>query len=189
MKVKKISEIFEIIRGFSFKQALVNEPDGEVLVVQSGNIKENMEIDLVDAIKIKKDKVQTGAIVRSGDVILSSRGNLKAGLANKELDGAIASASTFILRAKNKEVLSEYAASYFNSFSGQASLKKASLNISITALSAADLSEIEIPIPTIEEQKFFVSIYRNKVRQKELLEQKIKLIDLAMEGVIKKIIE
>jgi restriction endonuclease S subunit len=134
-------------------------------------------------------KCKTGAIVRLGDVILSSRGNLKAGLAEKELDGAIASASTFILRVKNKEILPEYVASYFNSLSGQISLKRASLNISITALSAVDLSEVKIPVPAIEEQKIFAAIYKNKVRQKELLEQKIKLINLAMEGAIKKIIE
>lgn len=189
MKIKKIKDIFEITRGFSFKQAVKHNSLGDVFVVQAGNIKESMDIDHEEMIKIKSSEVQTKAIVREGDVILSSRGNLRAGIADERLDKAIASASTFILRVVDKEVLPEYVAAYFNSQLGQADLKRASLSISITALSTTALMELKIPLPDIDGQELFVKMYKNKVKQKELLVKKIEIVEEALEGAIKKIIK
>jgi restriction endonuclease S subunit len=189
MMIKKISEIFEITRGFSFKQAIKPEENGNTKAVQAGNLKDNIEIDRDGIIMIDGTNISTRAIVGCGDVILSSRGNLRAGIADSSLDGAIASASTFILRLKDKNILPEYVAAYLNSSQGQDSLKRASSSISITALATSELENIKIPVPDMKKQKIFTEMYKNKVRQQEILEIKIKAINAVVEGSIKKILK
>jgi restriction endonuclease S subunit len=186
--VKKIAEIFEIIRGFSFRTALENSENGNIKIVQAGNIKNNLYINAGDVISVQGDKIETRAIVKKDDIIVSSRGNLKAAVAGDDLIGAVASASTFILRVKIKDVLPEYIASYLNSYGGQNSLKRAASVTLIPSLSIGDLQAIEIPIPGLTEQKLFSEMYKNKIRQQELLERKKELVGQVVESAIKQIL-
>jgi restriction endonuclease S subunit len=186
--IKRIIDIFEIIRGFSFRTALSHNENGNIKIVQAGNIKNNLYINAGDVISMTGSKIETKAIIQANDVIVSSRGNLKAALAGDDLAGAVSSASTFILRPKNKDILPEYVVSFLNSNDGQGLLKRASSSALITSLSIGDLQEIQIPVPDLDKQRLFSEMYKNKIRQQELLERKKELVSQVVESAIKTIL-
>lgn len=117
MQNKKIlKNLITIISGYTFRIALQQDDVGNVFVLQTKNIKDNdINIDKNDLIKIFSKTTDANYFVKKNDVVISSRGNFKAGFINFE-DKTIASSSLYILRINNiDEILPEYLVVYLNS--------------------------------------------------------------------------
>ena len=187
-QTKQLNEIAEIILGYTFRNSLVPQTSGNTFVIQARNISENLVIKNNDLLKINLENNRSKSSVKNNDIVLSSRGIFKSSVVKSDSDNLIASASVYLLRLKTAEVIPEYLSIYLNSDFVQKKINEKITGAVIKTLLKKDVSEIEIIIPDLIDQKKIVDIYFNNLEQKRLLNKKIELINQINKGAINKII-
>ncbi|WP_235955976.1 restriction endonuclease subunit S [Rouxiella aceris] len=172
----KISDIAEVISGFAFKSEWFGT--GDAIVIRIGDLK-NGRIDLSKAMVFdyKANNVREQFRIKSGDILMALSGATvgKIAVADSEAEGAYLNQRVAVVRGKRPEN-SEYLKYVFSG----SPLQKLLLNAGGAAqpnLSTKDLAAMEIPIPSLTEQKRISSILdkADGIRQKS--GQAIKLAD------------
>lgn len=187
-KKSTIKDISRVILGFTFRTTLREKEDGNISVILAKNITDEISINSEALINIELDKIRSNALAKNNDVVISSRGNFKSAVLRSGEMPVVASSSTYLLRLKTKDILSEYLSIYLNSRYGQSQIKAKTIGAVISSLSKRDLEEIEVIIPTIEKQKKIVEIYKNNLRLQKVLKQKQFLTDKINKGIINQLI-
>jgi restriction endonuclease S subunit len=184
-----LKNIVEIISGFSFRKNASNTAGGDIAIIQARDITGDIYIKSAGLAKVAQNDIQTKAFVKKGDVVIAERGAFRAGLIGDEMEKTIASSSTFILRPTFKELDPEYLVAYFNSKAGNNNILKTAKGSLIKNISKRELEDVEIPIPSLNEQKTIVEIFKNNLRRQELLNRKKELIGQVAESAIKQILK
>lgn len=185
---KQLNEITEIILGYTFRNSLKSQEDGNSFVVQARNVSEDIIIKNEDFLKINLENNRTKSFAKNNDIVLSSRGIFKSSVVKSESDSIIASASVYLLRLKTTEVIPEYLSIYLNSEFVQKKINEKITGAVIKSLLKKDVAEIEVIIPDLEDQKKIINIYFNNLEQKKLLNKKIELTNQINKGAINKLI-
>lgn len=188
-QVKQLNEIAEIILGYTFRNSLSSQEDGNTFVVQARNISEYLSVKSEDLLKIHLENNRAKSFAKNNDVVLSSRGIFKSSVIKADSDNLIASASVYLLRLKTAEVIPEYLAIFLNSEDTQKKIQEKITGAVIKTLLKKEVGEIEIVIPNLDDQKKIVAIYFNNLEQKKLLNKKIELTNQISKGAINKIIK
>lgn len=175
MQSKSLKEISEIIAGYTFREALKSDFNGDIRVLLAKNIHDDGTIHYHELTKVALTISRANSFVMRKDVILSSRGVFRAGVFDKDTKDTIAASSVFILRLKDDKVLPEYVSIYLNSEAGQSSIKKVLTGSTIKTILRGALEDISIPIPSLNIQKLIVSIADNWQQREKLLIRKIHL--------------
>ena len=134
---------------------------------ESGELVETLYPDMDLDSKIEKH------LLKNGDVLFAAKGsrNFAAWYENDKIP-AVASTSFFVMRLFDKNVLPGYLTWFLNHPDTQSLLKGQARGSSIASISKAVLSELEIPIPSIQKQELIIRIF--KLRNSErTLKQKI----------------
>lgn len=191
MQNKKIlKNLITIISGYTFRTALQQDDSGNVFVLQTKNIKDNnINVDEKDLIKILFKTTDANYFIKENDVVISSRGNFKAGLVDFN-NKTIASSSLYILRINNiEEILPEYLVIYLNSDFFQKLIKESSTGGVINTILKRDLENLEIIIPSIKNQRDIINIYKNNQKYKNLLNKKIEIFNKTTDVLINKLLK
>ncbi len=103
------------------------------------------------------------AVASRGDVVVTHRGTLGQITyipANSKYDKYVISQSQFRVRCKNSKLLPEFMVYYFHSREGQHQLLSNSSQVGVPALArpSSTFQELEIPVPSINEQQKIVDI-------------------------------
>lgn len=183
-----LKEISEIIAGYTFREALKNDPSGEIQVLLAKNINDDGSINHSELTQINLALPRANAFTKKDDVLLSSRGIFRAGVFNIETKNTIAASSLFILRIKSKNVLSQYVSIYLNSEAGQNSIQKILTGSTIKTILRGALENLSIPIPPLAVQKMIIEISDNWQKREKLLNHKINLDKNIAEGTIKQLL-
>lgn len=183
-----IKNIAEVITGYTFRSALPVRPDGLIQVIQAKDIGDGIRVEEKNLARIKHRKFKTGAFVRKDDIIVSARGNFRAGVFDGDVKNVMASSSVYILRITDKNVLPEFLAIFLNSVAGQKQIKQSLTGGAIKTILRKDLGNLEIAIPKIAEQKSVIDIYRNSEKQQEMLRRKQAIIGKMADSAINKLI-
>lgn len=188
MRSKCLKEISEIIAGYTFREALQNDFNGETQVLLAKNINYDGSINHSELTRINLALPRANAFTKKDDVLLSSRGIFRAGVLDKEMKNAIAASSLFILRIKSKNVLPQYLSIYLNSKAGQNSIQKILTGSTIKTILRGALENLSVPIPPLAVQKMIIKISDNWRKRGELLNRKIDLDKNIAEGTIKQLL-
>lgn len=183
-----LKNIADISIGYSFRTALDWKNTGNIYVLQAGNVSDNIEITEAELNKIEFDDSRANSFVKNGDIVLSSRGWFKAAVVNSKAKNILASSSVFIMRPKTDQILSEYIAIYLNSSAGQRQLLSKSTGVAINTILRKDLGDIEIPVPSLNNQKQIINLYHNSREVKKLLAKKMELNGKIVDGIINNLI-
>ena len=186
---KDLKDIVEVIAGYSFRTALEGKKNASYFALQAKNILENSTVDEENLDGIDFENYRSKAIVKKGDVVISSRGSFRAGSVSLELKNIVATSSVYILKIKNKNVLPEYLAIYLNSIQGQKQLGESATGASIKSIRRSDLENISIALPSIETQDKIVKLYYISKRLQKKLIRKAELINKTNEEVINKLLK
>lgn len=185
MNSYKLSEITEISTGYTFRSAIKPSIHGNFGVIQAKDVTNDLEITRDNLIKTNLDNVSLNAIVKNNDVILTSRGRFKAAVVNSH-EPMIASSSVFIIRVKIQEIDPRYLAIYLNSFQGQVQISKLISGSYIKSIPKFNLSNLNIPAPSVLEQKNIIKLFQNINHQQKLLKRKIEIIsNISQNSLIK----
>ena len=171
----KLSDIFEILSGYTFRSAISTTKDGNLYLLQSSDLSDSFFIDHQILPRITYKAPDTDAFVKHGDIVLSSRGLIQASIIRSRKQTILASSSIFILRPQGEDVLSEYVAIYINSIKGQKGFSRFSTGGSIQSITKNDLGNIEIPIPPLEIQKELCKLNINIADQSTFLLRKLEI--------------
>ena len=190
MEAKKdLKDITEVIAGYSFRTALQGKEDASLFVLQAKNILDGSMVDENNLDGIDFENYRSKAVVKKGDVVVSSRGSFRAGSVSLETKDIIASSSVYILRLKKETVLSEYLAIYLNSIEGQKQLLESATGATIKAIRKNDLENISVTVPSVEKQEKIIGLYHTSKKLQKALARKMKLINSINEVAINKLLK
>ena len=162
MKTVRVGDLATQVRGVTFakEDASSDQLPGSVGVVRAGNIVEG-ELQTDDLVFVPAAKVADKQILRRHDVLIAaSSGSLDVvgKAARVREDQAVAfGAFCKVLRPTNK-IDPGYFAHYFQTIEYRRHVSSVAAGANINNLKNADLDDIEIPLPPIEEQRRIASI-------------------------------
>jgi len=183
----KLSDNYSIISGYSFRQSITLDKDGNVRVLQANDLADSFLINTGELSKIDYDLPISNAFLQENDVILSSRGVIRASVVEDSNEKAIASSSVFILRPATgitDEIISEYLALYLNSSKGQSLLSSTFNAGTIQSIKKSDLESVQIAVPPVKVQQEVCNLNRNIMKQSSLLKTKLDKTKEILNGVI-----
>jgi len=189
MEAKKdLTDITEVIAGYSFRTALRGKDNASLFVLQAKNILDNSIVDEENLDGIDFENYRSRAVVKKGDVVISSRGSFRAGSVSLEAKDIIAASSVYILRLKKETVLPEYLAIYLNSAEGQKQLIESATGAAIKAILKKDLENISVAVPSVEKQEKIIRLYHTSKKLQKALAKKMNLISNINEVAINKLL-
>lgn len=179
-----IKQFADVIAGYTFRTALKEQGDGDIFVLQAKNIREDTGVDEVGLNRIAFENYRTAANIQKGDVVISSRGNFRAGVVRMDLKNIIAASSVYILRINTPDILPDYLALYLNSSVGQKIINEQATGVVINTILKKNLENLVVTIPKMEVQKKIISLYQNNKKLEKLLNKKKVLINKITEDII-----
>lgn len=188
MQIKALQDIAEVLSGYAFRGAIVDNAFGTLCVAQASNIDVNqLFLDTENLKKIDEVPARASAYLEEGDVIIASRTSMTGGFKACVFAGyerqVIASSSVLIIRPSD-DVTSEYLSIYLNSAMGQAELNRDTSGSYVKALLRKQLLMVQIPVPSMVEQETLASLSKNTSDQNRLLEQKIQIHKNILQGAL-----
>jgi len=188
MQTKALQDIADVLSGYAFRGAIIDNLFGELCVAQASNIDANqLYLDADNLKKIDEVPARASAYLEEGDVIIASRTSMTGGFKASVFAGyerqIIASSSVLIIRPST-DVTSEYLSIYLNSVMGQAELNRDTSGSYIKALLRKQLLMVKIPVPSKVEQETLASLSKNTSDQNKLLEQKIHIHKNILQGAL-----
>lgn len=185
-KTLLFKNIANISTGYPFRAALNKLSGNDIKVISAKNITENTVINFNNLTAVRDIGFKEKFYVCFNDIILTARGYFKAGVVDEVIENTIASASVYIIRLTDKNILPKYLAIYFNSAIGQKKLSERATGAAITTILKSDLENIDINIPNLEKQKQIIEVYENNQAMQKLLKQKAFLTNKISQGLINK---
>ncbi len=183
-KYKRLSQLAEVITGYTFRGPIHTEPGSSLFVLQAKNIREDILIDDADLTKTSVETSHTKAFAQNGDIVIGSRGIFKAGVVRSDKQ-ILATSSVYLLRIKSEgAVLPEYLAIYLNSVAGQRNLYPCLTAGTIRTLLKRDLENIQIPLSSLDQQKQIIRLDENIRGQARLLSRKISVQKNVINGIL-----
>jgi hypothetical protein len=171
---RKLIDFAQIISGHSFRGAIMEQLDGDFLVLQTKNIMTDGSIDH-DFVRIHIDNYREKSSIQKGDVLLSNRGNFKAAVYQDEVRNVIVASSIYILRTDSSVIIPEYLAIFLNSKTGQRILQEHNRGAFIKSLPKSSLINLQIPVLDMKQQQKVVKIHNNYLAREKLYLRRAKL--------------
>tara|TARA_B100000886_G_scaffold112810_1_gene75837 strand:+ start:339 stop:2219 length:1881 start_codon:yes stop_codon:yes gene_type:complete len=155
-----LDSLVNFVRSIPIRTSKENDSSfgGEINEIMFSDINQVGEIiNTTKKIKVSKEFLSKSNIpfVKKGDLIISIKGSLgKIGVISRDLPDTIPGTSFCILRPREKSLIDiQFILQYLRSEIGQKMFSNYGRGNFIDFLSINDLKNIEIPIPTLEEQK------------------------------------
>jgi restriction endonuclease S subunit len=186
----KIQDFSQIIPGYTFREAIESNKNGNAYVVQARNVKQDKSIkDITDLTRIEFQTLRSSSFVKKNDVLLLSRGmgagTFRAGTYQANDNNVIAASSVHIIRITSSHILPHYLSLYLNSFEGQKAIEKSATGVHLQSVTRVGLADIEIPVPSIEQQQLLIQLNNNINEQHEITARKNDIYDSLMKATFK----
>ena len=167
MKVLKIGEIADV----QFGPHLKTSTKGTIKYLLAGHFDENLNLTNFQNSFVLPSLKTERFLLQPNDVILAGKGYRTFAWGYNEKMGAMVPSSLFyLLRASKDLIIGNYLAAVLNSERIQHKLSLIGAGATVTSIPKKELNQLEIHIPSIEEQRNFLEVY-------SLLEKDIELTD------------
>lgn len=182
IKTIKLGEIAEIQTGYSFREAIIDDESG-VIVIQAKDI-DGMYAKQDHLPRVNQD-FSKSRLLNRGDVLLTSRGSFRSTVAKFDKP-TVASSSLYSIRLKTNNYMPEFLAIYLNSGRAQSYLKQSAKGATIQSVNTQDLVNLPVPSISLEKQRLLVKIQQNIESQGSLLQAKLDTLNKIYIGAINK---
>ncbi|MHC8312598.1 restriction endonuclease subunit S [Pseudomonas sp. GT1P32] len=172
---KKLSSVAKISVGQTFREkAEAISDESGIRLIQIKDIREGALIDADELSFAEIDPAKIKAPLTFGDVLLPLRGNRSEAMLYNVKNSDILVVTTnqvAVIKSLDQGVGSAYFHWYLNSPFGRRALDSIRGGATIPNISIKNLSEIEIPIPSPEDQGMILQIYDSWCKQKSVLQE------------------
>ena len=158
-----LGNVAQVFRGKSVKKKLEN---GAIGVVNISNIGEyEIDYENLDMIDENERKI-ANYILKEGDVLLPGRGTvIRTSVFHEQDFPCIAHSNIIIIRPDEKKLNGVYLKIFLDSPLGKKLISGAQQGTSIMNISYKDLATLEIPVPSMEQQKKVVEEYIEELQK------------------------
>lgn len=158
--------------GYSFRSRLESSDGGDVSVIQMKDLLADNTVSCKDLVRIEMDSVKEHHLVRKGDLIFRSRGQLTTTAIVLEDPGkAVVAAPLLRIRVSMLEkVLPDYLNWYISQSDAQFFLTSRAGGTAQKMIGKETIEEMEIPLPPLEKQKYIIELAALMAKEKELLQ-------------------
>lgn len=164
----RLTDLCEIHSGYSFRSGISPEPEGTIRVVQTKNLSDQ-GIEVADLTRVKDPGFREHHFLSEGDLVFRSRGNSWRTVEARGFTGPVALSAPLVrLRPKSNLVLSPFLIWSMNHESIQSQLSSRARGSSILLLSAQDLGDLTIEVPSRETQNTIVVLLELQQRESVL---------------------
>jgi len=179
----KLQDIAEIFTGYTFRNAIVHEPDGDIAIIQLKDLSADyQQIESFNTFCLPFSSYQKH-LLQPNDIIFVSKGlNNFAIQFIQTYQKAIATATFIIIRPKNNQICSEYLTWYINQPAAQEQLHSGKEHRStVFSITIKTLAELSIEVPSLDKQRIIGKIatlnYQQKTLSIQLAEKRKTLLD------------
>ncbi|HIT90381.1 MAG TPA: restriction endonuclease subunit S [Candidatus Merdenecus merdavium] len=172
VKKQELGTVASIFRG---KAVNKKDPNGNIGVVNISNIGD-YEIDYssLDHLDEEERKV-TNYLLMKGDLLIPARGTaIRVAIFEEQGYPCIASSNVIVIRATDESLSTTFLKLFFDSPLGRKMLVTRQQGTTVMNISYKELNNIEIPLPSIEEQKSIADEY---IKELEIYKKSIQEAD------------
>ncbi|HLD98849.1 MAG TPA: hypothetical protein VJB59_01240 [Bdellovibrionota bacterium] len=188
--IRKLSEVSDIYLGQPIRDRIVNAPDGDHFIVQIKDADKDSGI-MTETLYRTHVKGRVGPrLIKRGDLLFVSRvfrGSLPYSvLVNADLPNLVAAPTFYILSVNKDRVRPEYLHWFINSeLYGGRFFKQNAMGSSVLNIPKNVLSEMEVVLPTLQEQDRFIKLIQAAQLEKEIMGALVQKRRAFMDGIIK----
>jgi restriction endonuclease, S subunit len=168
VKKQELGMVASIFRGKAVNR---KDPNGSIGVVNISNIGE-YEIDYSSLDHLdEEDRKIKNYILQTGDLLIPARGTaIRIAIFEEQAYPCIASSNVIVIRSTDESLYTTYLKLFFDSPLGRKMLVTRQQGTAVMNISYKELNNIEIPLPSIEEQR---SIAEEYIRELEVYKKAI----------------
>lgn len=161
VKKQELGTVASIFRGKAINR---KDPNGSIGVVNISNIGE-YEIDYSSLDHLdEEDRKITNYILKTGDLLIPARGTaIRIAIFEEQTYPCIASSNVIVIRATDESLSTTYLKLFFDSPLGRKMLVTRQQGTAVMNISYKELNNIEIPLPSIEEQRSIAEEYTREL--------------------------
>ncbi len=149
----KLKEIADIRTGYTFRNAINKKQHGDFLLIQMSDL-DALNESKIDGIKSINMKIRSAEwTLKEGDILIKSRGtDFIPVTVQKELHGAVFAYPLLRLRLNRKFAIPEFIAWQMCQPKIQRQLHRASSGTSVQMLNLQNLKDLELNLPSMDQQ-------------------------------------
>ena len=171
---KKLSEISNIYIGQSIRDRIVNMPDGDLYIIQIKDADKTEGINQHTLYKMRFKGNSPPRYIKKDDLLFVSRffrnSQPYSVLVNLDQPNVIAAPNFYIISVNQEVARPEYLHWYLNSEAhGGKFFKAHALGSSALNVSKANLGELPVRLPPLEEQDRFIKLIYAAKKERELM--------------------
>lgn len=161
IRKEELGSLTTIFRG---KAVGKKDPTGNIGVINISNIGE-YEIDYSDLDYIQEEERKVvNYLLKSGDLLIPARGTaIRIAIFEEQSYPVIASSNVIVIRANDGRLSPTFLKVFLDSPLGRKMLLARQQGTTVMNISYKELNDIEIPLPTIEEQEEIANEYKHEL--------------------------
>lgn len=157
-----LKDIAEIISGVYEK----TDPDGDIAYIQTKDCTDTVITKY--ASKVSQTPKMQKNLLQEGDILFAAKGGNYSSVIFREQEKAVASTSFFVIRLKSSAVTPDYLCWFLRQPYVMAYFKTYQAGSAAQLIHKPAVENLEIPVPTLAEQKIIIEISYLSQREKEL---------------------
>ena len=130
----------------------------------------SLTLDYIDNF-VSTEEIADTYLSRVGDVVVRLREPITAVYIDESTKNMVIPSLVVIVRVESRMMYGEFLAYYINSTASQKMLEKEIKGTTIAAIKTKDLEELEVVLPSLEEQKKVVAFMKLSQNEMELLDK------------------
>lgn len=161
VKKQELGTVASIFRG---KAVNKKEPHGNIGVVNISNIGDyEVDYSALDHLEEEERKV-TNYMLQTGDLLIPARGTaIRVAIFKEQSYPCIASSNVIVIRSIDENFSTTFLKLFFDSPLGRKMLVTRQQGTAVMNISYKELNHIEIPLPSVEEQKAISDEYEKEL--------------------------
>ena len=181
----RLGALVTLRAGYSFRAAIPESPDGNVLAVQLRDIKRDT-VDWSSSVRTRLARTPGEAEwLRRGDILFVFRGTRYLAVVLDQVPGPSVSSTQFmLLRVREPEtLLPEFLAWQLNQPFAQAYFQKAAEGTAQQSLRRGVIEGLEVVVPSLPQQHTVMELVSQVRVERELLEERLRAREQEVFGV------
>lgn len=188
-KIPLKSVLYSISSGFSFRNKIENDQNGDLLVVQLRDLADGYSAIRRNLTKVSSKLVGRSYILEKGDVLFIAKGSNNYALEfDLNLPNVIASSAFFVLRPDKATVVPGYLAWYLNQGDAQRYFKQNTAGTYVPNINIGTVENMSIQIPSMETQLKIVAIDRLRKHERLLQEEIARKNDVVIQAILSQLL-
>lgn len=188
----QLMDLANIYSGYSFRERISDDPDGDVFVVQVGDLEAAGTIRWQEVLKTRLPRRGRATWLQNGDLLLAAKGSRNGVAVVDNIPGeAICVSNLFIIRVNPDSLLAEFLATYINDGPGRHYIEQAAEGARVQHLRKTALEAMPLTPPVLSQQQHIVALKRAMDDELAVLERLKEnrqdtlaaVIDVATQGV------